>query len=119
MTISADRLDAAMLATDSGLARSRERDAALPEKIRADGWLNETLRRENAARVTVRRVVAALNGIDIAAFTASWTEPPAMLTRETADLLKSAMLNGEVFAAVEKEIGSDAAATLLGEIASL
>lgn len=73
----------------------------------------------DAAKVRVRRVVAALNGMDVKDRAAPWTEIPVILTREMADKLKAAILNEKVSTALDAQIGVDAASVLMGEIAAL
>lgn len=107
------RLDAAMLAADPTLKAKRahaEANGSFAGEIRA---------LEDAARVRVRRVVAALNGIDVENDCSPWTEPPAMVGRRTVEALKAALLNETTYAAVESEIGTEGAVALMGEIASL
>lgn len=117
MTIPPEHLDAAILAADPRIARRRADTAAMEKPSAA--WKEETRHLEDAARVRVRRIVAALNGIDVENNVAAWTDPPAILQRRFADRLKTALLNTRVAAALDAELGAEAAATLMGEIAVL
>jgi hypothetical protein len=119
-TIRADWLDAAMVAAYPQLGMRRKEVEWLSETaINSAAYAAETKSLENVARARVRRVVAALNGVDIENSCSTWTEPPALLPRETVSRLKAALLNERVGAAMDDTIGSDAAAELLGEIAAL
>lgn len=117
MMIDAARLDAAILAADPGLILRRRQTGEMEKPSKA--WTDETTSLENAARVRVRRVIAALNGIDVERNAAPWTDPPALLTREIVTELCSALCDEVVFAAIEKTIGADRAAALMGAITAL
>lgn len=117
MMIDAARLDAAMRAADPGLVRRRAQTLEMEKPSKA--WTDETTSLENAARVRVRRVIAALNGIDVEKMAAVWTEPPALLTREIVIELCSALCDEIVFTAIEKTIGPERAAALMGAITAL
>lgn len=76
----------------------------------------------DAARVKVRRIVAALNGTDVEAQVSTGTslkDAPALVSRMLLHGVKAALLTDSVAAAMEKAIGEDAAAELLGELAAL
>jgi hypothetical protein len=75
--------------------------------------------REDAARVKVRRVVAALNGVDVGRETAVAMAPPAIVTGEMVTALKAALCNDAVFSAMVDVIGEDDAGWLIGEIGML
>lgn len=111
-----DRMLAAMLAADPALvARRRMANMNAPTKA----WIEELKSFENAARTRVRRVVAALNGIDVEANASPWTDPPAIITRDTVTELCEALCADEVYAAIEKTIGPERAAVLMGAVTAL
>ncbi len=112
-SISSDRMLAAMLAADPALA-ARRKMANMENPTKA--WLEELSSFEGAARTRVRRVIAALNGIDIEKEAAPWTEPPAIITRATVNELCSALCDDAAYAAVERALGAARAAALMGVI---
>lgn len=116
-SISPDRLDLALLAADPILTWRRQTTLTMAKPSAA--WLEETKSLENAARVRVRRILAALNGVDIEREAAQWTEVPGILPRALVKRLVDALCTDEVFAAVERQIGADAAAELMGAITAL
>lgn len=122
MTIRPEFLEAAIFAADPLLARrienmriGLERGDAPPSKA----WTEDIESTKNAARVRVRRVLAALNGINVEKECAQWTESPAIVSRATVTELCEAFCSEEVFAAVETAIGSDRAVALMGILTSL
>ena len=117
MTISASRMDAAILAADPTLIARRAQTATMEKPSKA--WLEETASLERAATVRVRRVLAALNGIDVEKVAAGWTEPPALLDRSLVTELIEALCAERVFEAVERTIGPERAAALMGAITAL
>lgn len=107
-------LDAAMLAAEPRLVRRRMHDATA-----GDTWRAETRSMEDAARCRVRRVIAALNGVDIERNAAQWTDHPAILSRSFVERLKSALLNEKVCAAMDDVLGPEKSSEILGEITAL
>ena len=109
-----------MLAADPVLVRRRDY-IARRETSEPGVWFDlETRSLEDAARVRVRRVVAALNGVDIGNVIAGNIESlPAIMDRTFVSRLQNALLNGEVCAAIEKVVGAEACSALLGEVAAL
>ena len=87
------------------LVERRRAIAAMEKPTKA--WMEEVEGYERAARTRVRRVLAALNGVDVENATSPWTEPPAILSREIVAELCEAPRRHTVFAAVEKRLGSD------------
>lgn len=78
--------------------------------------------REDAARVKVRRVVAALNGFDVDRLMAPAVDAvglPVVMDRALVDRLKAALCNERVFAAIAGEIGDAAAGDLVGAVGIL
>lgn len=76
------------------------------------------------ARVKVRRVIAALNGVNIdddipASNAVQWKDAPAILDKDTVKLLKRCLLDDKVVAAIEATVGEDDAAEMLGAISTL
>jgi hypothetical protein len=119
-TIRPEHLDAAMRAADPLIVERRKMEAMRDPAVAGTAARKEQTRLfENAARVRVRRVIAALNGIDIDVNAARWTDPPVILTRAFADRLKVALCNERVVASVEAEIGEEATADLIGTVAGL
>lgn len=79
--------------------------------------------RLRAARCRVRRVVAALCGIDVdddlAGTSAQRFDAAVVVERETVVGLQEALLNPTVVAAIEKAVGSEKAAAVLGSVSLL
>lgn len=124
MTIKAEYMNAAVAAADPVLGRRRAYVAGLAADDpahRSKAFSEETDYLERAARVRVRRVVAALNGLDIETTNAPDMDETGvvLLSREMVDRLKTALLNGTVASALDSVMGQEAASVLMGEIAVL
>jgi len=118
--IDAERMEAAMLAANPILKTRREYIVSRGEEQHGSWFDMETRTMEDIARVRVRRVVAALNGVDIEQVVAGdIVSLPAVMDRTFVSRLQSALLNGEVCAAIEKVVGAEACSALLGEVAAL
>lgn len=117
--MNANRLEAAMSVALSSLPRPDEVNCYPPGSAERQ----EMESRRGAARTRVYRVVAALNGFDIAAHAApregAIAEPPVIVPRESFSRLRDAVMNETVFAALAAVAGENEANTLLGEIAAL
>ena len=84
--------------------------------IGVSGELNQRLR-DDAAMTLLRRVLGALSGLDVEREAVGWVSAlPVLVTRDLADRLKAAVCNERVAAALDAEIGGDAASVLLGEV---
>lgn len=96
---------------------------AVPLPAGADAPAREHRRMlEGAARTAVRRIVGALNGLNVETHTAnevSLADRCALMDRALLGRLRAALLNADVAAAVEKTIGEDETAALLGELAGI
>ena len=83
---------------------------------------HERLLLERVARVRVRRVVAALNGLDVERFAAPDLDEgtlPVLMSREMVSRLQAGILTAAGAAALEAGLGVETAAMLMGEIAAL
>ena len=119
-------VDAAMRVAEPrlGLLRRRmeeARDRTAREGADAPSVVLEAELRlmEDIARVRVRRVLAALNGIDVDRDTSPWTDPWVAMPRTLAERLKAAVCNAAVYAAVEAAVGVEEAEGLVGELSVL
>lgn len=79
--------------------------------------------RLRAARCRVRRVVAALCGVDVdgdlTGTSSQRLNAAALIDRETVAGLQTALLNPVVVAAMEKAVGAEKAAAVLGSVSLL
>lgn len=82
----------------------------------------ERTRLEGAARTMVRRIVGALNGLDVeshAASEVSLADRCMLIDRALLGRLRAALLNADVAATVEKTVGEAETAALLGELGGI
>lgn len=117
--MNASRLEAAMGVALPSLPPADEIDHLPPGSAERQ----ELESQRGVARTRVYRVIAALNGFDIAAHVApregALAVPPVLVPRDAFDRLRGAVMNETVFAALAAVAGENEANTLLGEIAAL
>jgi hypothetical protein len=101
--------------------RQRRRESGhLPEEtLNSAVFRSDTTCMEDTARVRVRRIVAALNGIDVEKETAAWTEPPVLVSHGLVARLTAAFCNEAVMKALTATVGEAEAGALLGEVMTL
>ena len=100
-------------------------DPALAEGAITDKHLREY--RERAARGQVKRIVAALCGVDDglpipeynAAYNATRLDSYVVLSRSTLTRLREALLTEPIITALEQNIGAGATAELLGTLSTV